>query len=210
VSIKTVIAVSGDVGAGKSRLSKLLEGMGGFLIDADQVVAELWRVPEITAAAVGRWGAGILDGDGRVLREAVAERVFTDQGEHKWLMGLLHPRVWAEVKRRLDLFFSERGVGGWAVVEAPLLFESGAPPWITATVFVTARRETRLARCRARGWDEAELTRREGFFLPSEERMARSDHVVHNDGTLEELKEIVKGLCGALKGGLHAGLVDHH
>ena len=130
----------------------------------------------------------------------MAERIFTDEGEYKWLMGLLHPRVWAEVKRRLDLFFSECSVGSWAVVEAPLLFESGAPPWVTGTVFVTARRKTRLARCRVRGWDEVELTRRESFFLPSEERMTRSDHVIHNDGTLEELKGTVKALHDTLKG----------
>ena len=180
-----VIAVTGDVGAGKSKVSRLFEG---YWIDTDQVVAGLWREPEIVAAAADRWGGeNILDEDGRVLHEAVAERIFTDQKEYTWLMGLLHPRVWREAKRQIDLFFSESGAGSWAVVEAPLLFESGAPSWVAATVFVTARRETRLARCRARGWDDAELTRREGFFLPSEERMARSDYVIHNDGSLEDL-----------------------
>jgi dephospho-CoA kinase len=190
-----VIAVTGDVGAGKSEVSRLFGLSGDHWIDTDQVAAELWLEPEIVAAAADRWGGeNILDEDGRVLHGAVAERIFTDPKEYTWLMGLLHPRIWTEAKRQIDLFFSESGVESWIVVEAPLLFEAGVPSWVSATVFVTARRETRLVRCRARGWDDAELTRREGFFLPSEERMARSDYVIHNDGSLEDLKKKVDAI----------------
>ena len=192
----TVIAVTGDVGAGKSTVSRLFESLGGFLIDADRVVAELWLRPEVIAAAVERWGTDILDG-GRVVHARVAQRVFAgNRREYDWLTALLHPRVKEEIKRRLDLL---RVDGKWAVVEIPLLFEAGVASWVTVKVFVTASREVRLARCRARGWDEAEMARRESFFMPSPERMALSDYVVRNDGDLNELGEAVKRIYNTLE-----------
>ena len=185
----TVLAVTGDVGAGKSTVSKLFASLGGFLIDADRVVAELWRSPEVVAVASERWGKGVLDESGRVVHAAVAKIIFSDRKEYDWTTALLHPRVKREIKDRIDRLDM---ANSWAVVEIPLLFEAGVAPWVTVKVFVTAAREIRLCRCRVRGWDEAELLRRESFFMDSEKRMGWSDFVVRNDGTLEDLERIVR------------------
>jgi dephospho-CoA kinase len=187
------MAITGDVGAGKSTVSQLLESRGGFLIDADRVVGELWQTPEMTEAAVGRWGREVLDAAGKILHKAIAARIFEDRAEYNWVTGLLHPLVHRETKRRIDLAFDDKNRNNpWVVVEIPLLFEAGVAPWVTAKVFVTASRKTRLQLCRTRGWDEAEMTRRESFFLPSENRMALSDYVVYNDGNIEELQDAVE------------------
>ena len=70
-----------------------------------------------------------------------------------------------------------------------MLFEVGRPDWLTSVVFVMAPWEVRVARCRVqRGWDEAELRRREGFFLPSEKRMKLSDFVINNAGDRDALE----------------------
>jgi dephospho-CoA kinase len=190
----TVMAITGDVGAGKSTVAKLFESLGGYLIDADQVVAELWRTSQLTAAAVGRWGENILDEKGHVIHALVAERVFADQVEYDWLMGFIHPLVRVELEGRVRrLRENDQGWNDqdWIVVEIPLLFETGVAPWVTTKVFVTAPRETRLERCRARGWDDAEMRKRESFFLPSQERIARSDYVICNDSDIDALKKAV-------------------
>jgi dephospho-CoA kinase len=181
------MAVTGEPGAGKSTVSKLFESFGGILIDADRVVADLWRTPEVVAAAAERWGQDVLDGAGHVVHKAVADRIFAASGraEYDWLSCFLQPRIRRELERRVGLL----GAGEWGVAEIPLLFETGAASWVTVKVFVTAQRAVRAARCRARGWDEAEMARRESFFMPSEERMALSDYVVRNDGGLCELRE---------------------
>jgi dephospho-CoA kinase len=184
------MAVTGEPGAGKSTVSKLFESFGGILIDADRVVADLWRTPEVAAVAVERWGKDVLDGAGHIVHKAVAGRIFAASGraEYDWLSRFLQPRIRRELERRVGLLGAEE----WAVAEIPLLFETGVASWVTVKVFVTARREVRAARCRARGWDEAEMARRESFFMPSERRMVLSDYVVHNDGGLDELKETVE------------------
>ena len=178
------LAVTGDVGAGKSAAARLMEDMGAARFDADVIAGEMWRRPDVLRAALSRWGPGILDPEGRVAHRAVAARIFTDRAEYQWCCALLHPLVMEDLERRVLALPRDR----WAVAEIPLLFEAGRPWWVAAAVFVTAPRDVRLARCRQRGWDEAELERREGFFLPSGERMARSDFVLRNDGNLEALK----------------------
>lgn len=193
----TAVAVTGDVGAGKSTVARLFESLGAVRLDADAVVAGLWRRPDIIEAAVGRWGPGILDPEGRIVPARVAERLFSSRAEYDWGCALLHPPAKAELARRVAALDQGRE---WAVAEIPMLFESGVPGWVTATVFVTASRELRVERCRARGWDEAELLRREAFFLPSEERAARSDFVLRNDGAPEELERSVRSIFERVRG----------
>ena len=178
------IALTGDVGAGKSTVAGLLEGMGGVRLDADAIALEQWRRPDIAQAAARRWGHRVLDPSGGVVRGAVAGRIFTDRTEYDWACELIHPLVMAELERRVAALSPDR----WAVAEVPLLFEVGRPSWVAAVVFVTAPRALRIARCRQRGWDEAELTRREAFYLPSDERMALSDFVLNNEGDLASLR----------------------
>lgn len=178
------IALTGDVGAGKSTVAGLLEGMGGVRLDADAIALEQWRRPEVARAAARRWGRRVLDPSGGIVRGTVAGRIFTDRAEYDWACGLIHPLVMAELERRVAELSPDR----WAVAEVPLLFEVGRPAWVTAAVFVTAPRALRIARCRERGWGEDELTRREAFYLPSDERMALSDFVLNNEGDLASLR----------------------
>ena len=97
----TAVAVTGDVGAGKSMVVCLFESLGGVRFDADAVVAELWRRPDIVGAAVGRWGSGILDSGGCVVFAHVAARLFSSRAEYDWGCALLHPPTRAELARRV-------------------------------------------------------------------------------------------------------------
>ena len=189
----TAVGVTGDVGAGKSTVARLMEAAGGVRLDADVVALALWERPDIRKAAVARWGTDILDPAGAIDRRAVATRIFSDPAEHRWCCDLFHPLVMVDLEHRVAGLSASQ----WAVVEVPLLFEVGRPDWLTFVVFVTAPWEVRVERCRAqRGWDEAELRRREGFFLPSEERMKRSDFVINNAGDLATLKADVGRIVG--------------
>ena len=195
----TAMAITGDVGAGKSTVLGILESRGWTLIDADKVVAELWRVPDVIEAAVERWGEGILANDA-VARARIAALIFNDKAEYNWTMSLLHPLVKEEMRLRVETL---KGEGKPIAAEIQMLFEAGVAPWVTLKTFVTASRRVRLERCMARGWDEAEMSRRESFFIPSEERMALSDFVIWNDGTLNDLRKAVDNMCVSLHGSTH-------
>jgi len=186
-----VMAITGDVGAGKSTAAKILESMGWALLDADKIVAGLWRTPDVINAAVERWGEGILE-DGAVVRARIAALIFNDRAEYDWTMSLLHPLVKKEMRIRVEAL---KGEGRPVVAEIQMLFEAGVAPWVSLKMFVTASRRVRLERCLARGWNEAEMSRRESFFMKSETRMALSDFVIHNDGSLDDLRSLVQRIA---------------
>jgi len=128
-----------------------------------------------------RWGDDAVGNRGRI-----AEIVFADRAELDWLEQLLHPRVRARTAEWL------RGVEApVAVVEIPLLFETGGEERFDKVVVITAPRDVRAVR-RPRA-DE-----RETRLLPDEEKVARADFSYVNDGTLAELDAFVAGVVDSL------------
>ncbi|MDO9509390.1 MAG: dephospho-CoA kinase [Thermovirgaceae bacterium] len=183
------VGLTGDVGAGKSTLSSIWAAAGAHVVDADAVVAELWKTEEVISLATGRWGRVILSGDGMPDHAAVSRIVFDDETEYRWLCDAIHPMVreiMAERVRRLD---------GWVVAEIPLLFENGVPEWIDLTVYVEAAMELRFSRNRSRGWGPEEMIRRERWLLERSKKQGMADLVMTNDGSLERLEREARDLA---------------
>lgn len=175
-----VIGLTGDVGAGKSTISRVWREMGALVLDADAIAKSLWQDADVQRAAEARWGAGFFEGDIKSVHAKIAQKIFNDDAEYKFASELLHRATFEEIKRRV------KNEPGWVVVEIPLLYESGHYGWLDYVVYVTAPAEKRVERNCARGWDENELTRREQWFLPREEKTNRADFILENNGTLEE------------------------
>jgi dephospho-CoA kinase len=128
-----------------------------------------------------RWGEDAVGDRGRI-----AEIVFADRAELDWLEQLLHPRVRARTTEWLQSVDAPV-----AVVEIPLLFETGGESRFDKVVVVTASREVRAGR---RGM----FQEREARLIPDEEKVARADFAYVNDGTLAELDAFVAGVVDSL------------
>lgn len=176
------VGLTGGIGAGKSEALAAFARLGAATLSTDQVTHELLADPEVRDALIERWGEGVAP-DGEVDRGRVAEIVFADSGELAWLESQLHPRVGAHV-----LGWREQLEPGTevAVVEVPLLFEAAMENAFDATVAVVADDRVRERRLRERG--QAGLAGREDRQLDQAEKSNRADHVLRNDGTLEELE----------------------
>ncbi|MDX9910479.1 MAG: dephospho-CoA kinase, partial [Phycisphaerales bacterium] len=176
-----VLGLAGGIGAGKSHVARALADMGAIVFDSDAEAKAMLNEPAVHNVLVSWWGAGVLDGDGRVDRAKVAAIVFADPAQRVRLEGLVHPRL---KRSRAEVFRTAAAHGaGVAVIDAPLLFEAGLAAECDAVVFVDTPREERVSRvCASRGWDEAELARREAAQMSVEEKRARSGFVV--DGRL--------------------------
>ena len=174
------IGLTGDVGAGKSTLCRVWQGMGATIIDADTVAREMWKLPEIQEKAGARWGEGFFTGDWKDIFARIAAKIFTDDAEYDFASGLLHQATIKELKDRAA------AASGWVVVEIPLLYESGVPLWFDGVVFAAASVEKRIERNQKRNWDENEVRRRDAKLLPREEKIKRADWVLENTGTLAE------------------------
>lgn len=192
------IGLVGAIGAGKSAAARILAEAGCAVADADAAVREILADPEVAATLRSWWGPRAVGADGAVDRRAVAEIVFGDPGERRRLEGLLHPLV---AKRRAALFAASGGAAA-RVIDAPLLLEAGLDRECDLVVFVDAPRELRLRRLReSRGWDEAELDRRERAQWPLDRKRARADHVIANDADLASLRIRVLALLEEVRGG---------
>lgn len=177
---KPIIGIVGGIGSGKSHVARLFGALGCLVIDSDAQVREAYHDPRVVDTLRGWWGDGVFYPDGTVNKSALAAKVFADPAEKRRLEGLLHPLVHAARERQMGAAAGDAQVVAY-VWDTPLLLEAGVAGQCDAIVFVDAPFERRLARVRAaRGWDEAELRRRENSQLPLDTKQRLSDHRVTN------------------------------
>src|SRR6478672_1393697 len=175
------IGLTGGIGAGKSEALAALERLGAATLSTDAVTHELLATDEVRDLLVAELGAEVAP-DGRIDRGAVASRVFGDEQKRAWLESVLWPRVGARVAQFRDAAEGQPA----AVVEVPLLFESGMESVFDKTIVVIADEGVRAERAAARGHELVEA--RAARQLTQDEKAEKADFVVRNDGTVEELE----------------------
>lgn len=200
-----VVALTGGIASGKSSVAEVLREHGLVVIDADEVAR---RVVEPGQPAlddvVARFGEGVLDADGRLDRAALGEVVFADRQARADLEAITHPRIWAEVGRRLDQ--ARRDGAEVAVVEVPLLVEGSTAEGFDAVVVVAAPEEAQRERLLGqRGMDAEEAERRIAAQAPLQDKLDVATHVVWNDGGREQVRERAADLARRLLAGDGAG-----
>jgi dephospho-CoA kinase len=149
----------------------------------------------VRALIVERLGDEVAPG-GELDRSLVAERVFQEDERRGWLEGVLWPRVGERmVAWKADVDASDPPPVA-AVVEVPLLFESGMESAFDHTIAVIADEEVRQRRAAERG--HAALASRAGRQLSQGEKAERAEFVVRNDGSLAELKQALSRVLGTI------------
>ncbi len=190
---RLTIGLTGGIAAGKSEALAAFERLGAATVSSDAVVHDLLGEAELRSRLVDRWGPEVAP-NGEVDRSRVGEIVFADPAELAWLESELHPRVGERIAAWLGSLPDQEEL---AVVEVPLLFESGMEEVFDATVAVVAPDDVRRSRAAARG--HGGLEGREGRQLDQDEKAARATHVVRNDGSLADLEEQLSALIGSLR-----------
>lgn len=181
-----LIGLTGGIGSGKSTVSARLAEHGGVVIDADAIVHEL-QAPgrPVLAAMVERFGPEILDDDGSLRRQVVADIVFHDADALRDLGAIVHPAVAAEIERRIA---EQRGTDRVVILDVPLLVESGRDD-MAGTIVVDVDPEVAIARLvEHRGFSEADARARVARQASRAERVAKADFLIDNAGTLGELE----------------------
>src|SRR4051794_7278744 len=90
---KPIIGLVGGIGSGKTFVAKLFGEVGCVVVDSDAQVREAYQNPAVIEPLRSRWGGEILHPAGTINRAAVAQRIFTNDDDRKWLEQLLHPLV---------------------------------------------------------------------------------------------------------------------
>nr|WP_319487923.1 dephospho-CoA kinase [uncultured Caproiciproducens sp.] len=154
---KLVIGLTGPTGAGKSTVAAAFKNAGCLIIDADQIARQTIADEKCLAALKIEFGNDIVGKDNSLNRGLLAQRAFANKKNAERLNAITHPIIKQEVVRQIEVY---RKSGAKAIVlDAPLLFESGADSLCTASVAVTAPAEVRLYRIVNRDAISPELAR---------------------------------------------------
>jgi len=183
------IGLTGGIGSGKSTAARHLAELGAHVIDADRVGHEIYAPgTEGWDAVVARFGPDIIAADGKIDRKKLGSVVFNDPNALLDLNAIVHPRIGAEVGRRI-LAYRESAASAPLVIEAALLFEAGWTEFADEVWVVRAPIDEVVRRlCEDRGMSEADARARIATQHSDEQRRAAADVVIDNDGTLEQLR----------------------
>ena len=157
---------------------------------------ELYDTPEVREAVQKRFGDDVAP-DGVIDRSALATRAFETAEQRRWLEQLLWPRVGARMVRWREQLEQLSPRPRVAVVEVPLLFESGMEGAFDATIAVIADERIRSERASTR--NHAALDERSVRQLSQKEKSGRATYVVVNDGTVEELERELSAVLDKLQ-----------
>lgn len=187
-----VVALTGGIAAGKSTVERCFAALGVPIVDADRIARELVEPGQpALAEIVSVFGAGVLAADGHLDRRALRERVFANPPERRRLEAILHPRIRAEMKSRV-----ERISGDYVMLAIPLLAETpGAYAWADRILVIDVPREVQVERLLRR--DDATPELAEAMLAAQasrEQRLAIADDVIDNSGPLAELDAAVAAL----------------
>ncbi len=186
-----VLGITGGTGTGKSTVCKILAANGAKIIDADRIANAVQKkgTPAFEEI-IEYFGEGILDTDGELNRRILGALVFNDQNALKALNSIVHKHVSIEMKKRVEQYRADGA--SLAVLDVPIPIEDGffdTADWVWAVV---ANDDLRIERIMARsGLSESEATARVGSQLSNREYSELADVTIDNEGTYEELENLV-------------------
>jgi dephospho-CoA kinase len=185
-----VLGLTGSIGMGKSTAAKLFAEAGAPVYDADATVHLVYEgeaVPAIEAAFPGTTA------DGRVDRTRLSAQVVRDPAAIRRLEQIVHPMLRAYHQKFLE--DAERSGAPVAVVDVPLLFETGGENRVDAVVVVTTTPEIQRQRILARATMTGEkldaiLARQ----MPDAEKRKRADFVVDTSHGLDPVRSQIRDI----------------
>jgi len=188
------LGLVGGIASGKSVVANCFRDLGAVVLDADRAGHAVLREPDVIAALKARWGDRILDNSGHVSRREVAKIVFAreDATERKFLEQLTHPRIQMRLQQELTKVQAANPPPRVVVLDAALLFEAGWEKLCDKVLFVDAPRDLRLERAVSRGWSAEQFAAREAAQMPVDEKRRRSDLLIRNVRTLEDIRNVVR------------------
>ena len=193
------VALTGGIGTGKSTASKILNELGAFIFDADKVAKNILKNNEtIQSELIAEFGTDIMSGDEKIDNNKLARIAFQDQDHQLRLNSIIHPYVFQEIDKNFDDVL-EKSAHDIFVVDAALIYESGADTHMDYVIVITALLKVRMERALQRETlTRDEILKRMDLQWPEEEKIALADFVIHNDSTEEEFRDAITDIYNQL------------
>jgi len=194
---KIKVAITGNIGSGKSTFTKLLFEAGYPVILADDISKEILAGdPEVRIEVINEFGAQSFLGN-KINKKYIADNIFSDPKKLKKINSILHPRVRKRIEFLSQEYFNESDI---VFVEAALIFESKIENMYNYVVLITADKELRMTRSTAtQKISKEDFIKRDQNQMNVESKKKKADFIFTNDGTVLELKQKAILLINLLK-----------
>ena len=193
------IGLTGGIGSGKSSVSALFDELGAYIFDADSVAKSILDTNDTAQSElIAEFGTDVLSGDNKIDKAKLAKIAFQDEDHQQRLNTIVHPYVFNEIDSAFDTILAT-GKHDLFVVDAALIYESGAYTHMDYVLVVTSHLKIRTERVITRGG----LTRDQFFQRlelqwPDKDKVHMADFVIHNNGTKEQLETEAKKIYDRL------------
>lgn len=195
-----VIGLTGGIASGKSTVSRYLSELGAVIIDADILSRHI--VDPYTPAWMEikeKFGTDVFDKEDNLDRKKMAELIFQSPLLRETLNSIIHPKV---IKAVQDLIeeIKKDGSAPLIVVDAPLLIEAGMTSMVDEIWVISIPEEVQIERLIKRdGISRDKAIERLRSQMPLKDKLSYADHIIENEGNLEQTYEFLEDLFQAVK-----------
>ena len=184
---KIKVAITGNIGSGKSTFTKFISELGHPVISADDISKDILAGDsEVKSEVINNFGKQSFQGD-KINKKFLADVIFSDPKKLKKINSILHPRVRKRIDSLSKEYFEKNNI---VFVEAALIFESKIEKLYDYVVLITASKDIRMERVTvAKKLSEADFDMRDSNQINEESKKKKADFIFSNNGSIDELKQ---------------------
>ncbi|MBT3502528.1 MAG: dephospho-CoA kinase [Candidatus Marinimicrobia bacterium] len=183
------IGLTGGIGTGKSYVSSLFNKWGAYILDADSIAKNIINHNETAQSElIAEFGTDVMGANNKIDKKKLARIAFSDEDHQLQLNIIIHPYVFDKIDATFDKVLSESKHDVF-VVDAALIYESGANTHMDYVIVVTSHLKIRAERVMTRGGlSRNDFLQRVELQWPDKDKVHMADFIIHNNGTKDQLK----------------------
>ena len=193
------VGLTGGIGSGKSTASNYLNGLGAFVLDADNEAKKLLSTNDVVQhELIAEFGTDIINPSGEIEKKKLSRIAFQDVDHQRRLNSVVHPYIYDLIDTTYEKVLSD-GKHNVFIIDAAMIYESGYDTHLDYVIVITAQLKNRMERALSRNTlTREEILKRMEFQWTEEEKVNMADFIIHNDGSTEELNANIKSLMKKL------------
>ena len=182
------IAITGNIGSGKSLVCKIFNHLGINTFHSDEETKKLYFLPEIKKEIINHLGEEVYFADGSLNKKLLSYHLFQNKEALQFIEDLLYPKL-----NQVFDEWCERQTSSFVLFESAILFEKNFDKKFDKIIFVSAPEEVRLKRAMLRdNCDEENVRSRMRLQWDEETKKAKSDYIINNDGVEMLIPQVMK------------------
>lgn len=203
-----IVGLTGSTGSGKSTVANMLIKKGCAVVDADALSREITKKNSPCLKVLSaEFGSDILNTDGTLNRQILAEKAFASQDKVELLNSLTHPFIYMLAIKRIKEYADK----GYKIIifDAPVLFESSGDVLCDITVSVISSAENRISRIMSRdSITKPQAMQRINVQKQDEYYISKSDIIIENNGDIKQTEERVNEIFALINNKLKTEVSD--